>query len=59
MAVRNTLAGEGIAQETADARCDAWQDEGDHLGLERLSSEYWTLGLAWIHEQRKTRRLPT
>jgi hypothetical protein len=36
--------------ETADAWCDAWQDEGERLGLDRGSPEYWTLDLAWIHE---------
>ena len=47
-----------MAEETADAWCDAWQDEGERLGLDRLSSDYWTLGLAWIHKQRRTRKLP-
>jgi hypothetical protein len=58
-AVRNVLATEGMAVETADAWCDAWQDEDERLGLDRASSEYWTLGLAWIHEQRMRRKLPT
>jgi hypothetical protein len=59
MAVRNTLASEGMAVETADAWCDAWQDEGERLDLDRTSSEYWTLGLAGIHEQRQRRKQPT
>jgi hypothetical protein len=28
-AVRNVLANEGMPVETADAWCDAWQDEGE------------------------------
>jgi hypothetical protein len=59
MAVRNVLASEGMAVETADARCDAWQGEGERLGLDRMAAEYWALGLAWIHEQRMRRKLPT
>jgi hypothetical protein len=59
MAVRNTLASEAMPTETADAWCDAWQDEAERLGLERMSTEYWTLGLAWVHEQRMRRKLPT
>jgi hypothetical protein len=59
MPIRNTLASEGMAEETPDAWCDVSQDEGERLGLDRMSSEYWTLGSAWIHEHRKTRKLPT
>ena len=58
-AIRNVLASEGMVEETAEAWCDAWQGEGERLGLDRLSSEYWTLGLVWVHEQRRTRKLPT
>ena len=58
MAVRNALASEGMSVETAEAWLDAWQDEGARLELDRMGSEYWTLGLAWVHEQRRTRRLP-
>jgi len=56
-AVRNLLADEGMPVETADAWCDAWEAEAARLSLER-DSEYWTLGIAWIDEQRRTRRLP-
>jgi len=59
MAVRNVLASDGMPEATADAWCDAWQDEGERLGLDRIAAEYWALGLAWIGEQRKTRKLPT
>ena len=57
-AVRNLLADDGMPVETADAWCDAWEAEADRLGLEP-DSEYWTLGIAWIGEQRKERKLPT
>jgi hypothetical protein len=59
MAVRNVLASEGIAEALADAWCDAWEAEGERLGLDRMAAEYWALGLAWIGEQRRTRKLPT
>jgi hypothetical protein len=58
MAVRNVLSSEGMAAETADAWCDSWQDEGERLGLDRMAAEYWALGLAWIGEQRRKRKLP-
>jgi hypothetical protein len=41
MAVRNVLASEGMAEETADAWCDAWQDEADRRGLDRRLADYW------------------
>ena len=58
MAVRNALASEGMSVETAEAWLDEWQSEGGRLELDRMGSEYWTLGLAWVHEQRRTRRMP-
>jgi hypothetical protein len=59
MAVRNVPASDGMAEETADAWCDAWQGEGERLGLDRMAAAYWALGLAWIWEQRRARKLPT
>ena len=47
-----------MAEETAEAWCDAWEGEGERLSLDRASSEYWTLGLAWTRVQRATRKLP-
>jgi hypothetical protein len=58
MAVRNVLAGEGMAQETADAWCDAWQDEAERQDLDRGSPDYWKGAAYWIAAQRKTRKLP-
>jgi hypothetical protein len=57
-AVRNLLVDEGMLSETAEAWCDAWEAEADRLVLEP-DSEFWTLGIAWIGEQRKDRKLPT
>ena len=59
IAVRNVLADEGMPTETAEALCDAWEAEADRLGLDRPTPEYRTLGSAWIHEQRLTRKLPS
>jgi hypothetical protein len=59
MAIRNVLTDEGMPLETAEAWCDAWELEADTLDLDRTSSEYWTLGSAWIHEQRIRRKQPT
>jgi hypothetical protein len=58
-AIGNVLASEGMAEETAEAWRDAWEDEGERLGLNPASSDYWTIGLVWIHERRKTKKLPT
>jgi hypothetical protein len=58
MAVRNGLTGHGMPLETAEAWCDAWEDEADRQGLDRRSSAYWKGAAPWIAEQRKTRKLP-
>jgi hypothetical protein len=58
-AVGNWLTAEGMSQPTAEAWCDAWEAEAGRLELERDTTEYWTLGSAWIHEQHKTRKLPS
>jgi hypothetical protein len=39
-AVRNRLVSEGMAEETAEAWVDEWQDEADRQGLERSSADY-------------------
>jgi hypothetical protein len=31
----------------------------EELGFDRLTSEYWTLGVAWIDEQRVRRKAPS
>ena len=53
-AVRNVLIDEnGMSPDLADTWITSWEAEAAGRGLVR-SSEYWTLGLVWIHEQ--TRR---
>jgi hypothetical protein len=59
IAVRNWLSAEGMSEPTAEAWCDAWEAEASRLELDRASSEYWPLGSAWIHEQRKTEQRKT
>ena len=59
MAILNTLTDEGMAPELADTWCHAWEMHAEELGLDRLTSEYWALGSAWIHEQRMRRELPS
>jgi hypothetical protein len=58
MAVRNDLSSDGMAVGKAEAWCEAWQDEGGRLGLDRMAAEYRALRLAWVREQRPTRRRP-
>jgi hypothetical protein len=58
MAIRNILTDEGMPPELAETWCHAWEVHGEELGLDRLTSEYWTLGSAWIHEQRQRRKQP-
>jgi hypothetical protein len=59
MAIRNTLTDEGMSPELAETCCHAWEAHAEELGLDRLTSEYWTLGSAWIHEQRMRRKRPS
>ena len=56
MALRNGLTDHGMPEETAEAWCDAWQAEADRLGLDRKSTGYWDGAMAWIAEQRTTRK---
>jgi hypothetical protein len=58
MAVRNGLTDYGMAEQTAEAWVDAWEDEADRQGLDRRSPAYWDGAAPWIAEQRKTRKLP-
>ena len=48
----------GMAEQAADAWCDAWEVEADRQGLDRRSSAHWDGAAGWIAEQRKTRTLP-
>jgi hypothetical protein len=47
-AIRNALTSEGMPQELAETWCHSWEVRAAELGLDRLTSDYWTLGLAWI-----------
>jgi hypothetical protein len=44
--------------ELAETWCHAWEVHAQELRLDRLTSEYWTLGSAWVHEQRQRRKQP-
>jgi hypothetical protein len=57
VAIRNGLTNDGISLEHAEAWCDAWEVEADVRGIDRASPDYWGVGIGWITEQRKTRRL--
>lgn len=59
-AIRNALASEGMPEELVETWCHSWEiHAAEELGLDRLVSDYWTLGPAWIHEQRARRKPPT
>ena len=59
-AIRNTLTSEGMREELAETWCHSWEmHAAEEFGLDRLTSEYWAVGLAWIHEQRARRKPPT
>jgi hypothetical protein len=57
-ALRNCLTDHGMPLETAEAWCDAWQDEADRQGLDRRSPDYWAGAGQWIAEQRETHKMP-
>jgi hypothetical protein len=44
--------------EDAELWCDAWELEAERLGLPK-DREYWTVGSAWIAEQRAASRRST
>jgi len=57
-AVRNGLTDYGHAARGAAERwCTAWEAEAERLELPR-NGDYWTVGSAWITEQRAQRRKP-
>jgi hypothetical protein len=56
-AIRNTLTDSGLSLPDAEGWLRAWEAEAQRLGLAR-SGDYWTLGSAWIAEQRAQRRKP-
>jgi hypothetical protein len=54
-ATRNGLTDYCMSVEQAERWCDAWEIEAASRGLPR-DFDYWTLGKAWIAEERKARR---
>ena len=44
-----------ISREDAERWCDPWEAEAERLGLPK-DANYWTVGSAWIAEQRAARR---
>jgi hypothetical protein len=54
-AVRNSLTDYGMSLEDAERWCDAWEIEAQRLEVPRDSND-WTVGSAWIAEQRARRR---
>ena len=57
-AVRNGQTDRGMPLETAEAWCDAWEDEASRQGRDRHAAAFWDGAEVWIAEQRKARRLP-
>ncbi len=56
-AVRASLTGEGVTEETADALIAAWEARAIEDGLER-GAAFWQAGWDWIAEQREHRVRP-
>jgi hypothetical protein len=54
-AVLNNLSGSGMAAETAERWCDAWELEATGRGLPR-DGAYWQAGAEWIAAERAARR---
>jgi len=54
-ATRNGLTDHGMPLEEAERWCDAWEAESERLDLPK-DKNYWTVGSAWIAEERAARR---
>jgi hypothetical protein len=57
IATRNGLTDYGMPREDAERWCDSWEAEAARLELPK-DKIYWTVGAAWIAEQRSERRKP-
>jgi hypothetical protein len=56
---RNGLTDYGTPLEDAKRWCDAWETEAAaSRNVQRNDRDYWTIGAAWIAEQRAARRQP-
>jgi len=58
IACRNGLTDYGVPLDEAERWCTAWEIEAAMRELPR-DANYWTVGSAWITEQRAARRPPT
>jgi hypothetical protein len=56
-ATRNGLTDYGMPLEDAERWCDAWEIQAAILELPH-DQNYWTVGSAWIAEQRAVRHRP-
>jgi hypothetical protein len=56
-AIRNTLTATGMPLPDAEAWLRAWELESARRGVP-TTGDYWTVGSAWIAEQRAQRRKP-
>jgi len=54
-ATLNGLTDYGMSLEDAERWCDAWEAEAARLELPK-DKNYWTVGSAWIAEERAARR---
>jgi hypothetical protein len=54
-AVRNSLTDYGMSLGDAERWCDSWEAEAARRELPK-DRDYWTVGSAWIAEQRAARR---
>jgi hypothetical protein len=57
-AIRNWLLSEGVSPETTESWLTAWELEASVRQLP-TTGDFWTVGSAWIAEQRAARRRPT
>jgi len=57
-AIPNTLTDSGMSLPDAEGWLPAWEAEAASRGLPK-GGGYWTVGSAWIAEQRAARRRPT
>jgi hypothetical protein len=45
-----------VSVEDAERWCDAWEAEAASRDVSRNDRDYWTVGSAWIAEERAKRR---
>jgi hypothetical protein len=57
IAVRNRLTDYGMPLDEAERWCNGWEAEAERLELPR-DGDFWTVGDAWIAEERAQRRKP-